>query len=150
MLRTTLNSIARVPESKHFVQSSRTFWFGREKVRFPKDDDHATGEERLVRMAIARGIKDPFDLQEQVRGPGTKCIYTVKTCYTLFHFISSFKSDNPNIIKTFSGSRMIGCKCEEDSTAIKYMWLHLGEPKRCECGFWFKAVPAEKFWEQKE
>ncbi|KAH7642496.1 cytochrome c oxidase subunit 5B, mitochondrial [Dermatophagoides farinae] len=129
MLRTTLNSIARVPESKHFIQSSRTFWFGRDKVRFPKDDDHATGEERLVRMAIARGNKDPFDLQEQVRGPGTK--------------------DNPNIVKTFSGTRMVGCKCEEDSSAIKYMWLHLNEPKRCECGFWFKAVPAEKFWEQK-
>lgn len=53
--------------------SERSFlWFGKEKVRFPKDLDHATGEERLVRLAIAKGIKDPFDMQEQVRGPGTK------------------------------------------------------------------------------
>lgn len=55
--------------------------------------------------------------------------------------------DNPNIVKTFTGSRMIGCKCEEESSTIKFMWVHEGEPKRCQCGFWFKAVPAEKFWE---
>lgn len=112
------------------VNTCRHFlWYGNKKeVRFPKDIDHATGEERLVRLAIAKGIKDPFDIQEQVRGPGTK--------------------ENPNIIQTFEGTRLIGCKCEEESTTIKYMWLHLDEPKRCECGFWFKAVPARKFWEE--
>lgn len=65
MIRTlaTRNALSR----RHFL------WFGKkDNVRFPKDIDHATGEERLVRLAIAKGIKDPFDIQEQTRGPGTK------------------------------------------------------------------------------
>lgn len=59
------------------VNTCRHFlWYGNKKeVRFPKDLDHATGEERLVRLAIAKGIKDPFDIQEQVRGPGTKGMF---------------------------------------------------------------------------
>merc|ERR1712136_683146 len=33
--------------------------------------------------------------------------------------------------------RVAGCVCEEDATAISWMWLYKGEPKRCECGYWF-------------
>lgn len=56
------------------VCASRSFFnlFKKDNIRFPKDLDHATGEEKLVRLAIEKGIKDPFDLQPQVRGPGTK------------------------------------------------------------------------------
>lgn len=63
------------------VNACRHFlWFGKkDNVRFPKDLDHATGEERLVRLAIEKGIKDPFDVQEQVRGPGTKGIFRAQT-----------------------------------------------------------------------
>lgn len=72
MLRNSLGTIAKIPESKLLVVSARTFLFGNKNVNFPKDIDHASGEERIVREAIARGIKDPFDLSAQVRGPGTK------------------------------------------------------------------------------
>lgn len=47
-------------------------WFGKKDIRMPKDFDHATGEERLVNVAKTQGIPDPFDMAEQVRGPGTK------------------------------------------------------------------------------
>jgi len=110
--------------------SCRNSWFDRFKdnVRFAKDLDHATGEERLVKLAIAKGIKDPYDVHPQVRGPGTK--------------------DNPNLVQCFQDRRMVGCKCEEDSTSIKYLWVYLGESKRCECGYYFKGIPARKFWEE--
>lgn len=58
------------------------------------------------------------------------------------------RADNPNLIPSFESKRLIGCLCEEDQTHVNYMWVHLGEPKRCECGHWFKAVPARKFWEE--
>ena len=32
---------------------------------------------------------------------------------------------------------------EEDSLAIRWMWLHHGESKRCECGHWYKLVEVE-------
>lgn len=71
------------------------------------------------------------------------CVGAEECCVYVFVFL-----ENPNIVQTFEGTRLIGCKCEEESTTIKYMWLHLDEPKRCECGFWYKAVPARKFWEE--
>ena len=43
-----------------------------DKVRFPKNRDHAAGEELIVLKAIRKGIKDPFDLEPQVRFQGTK------------------------------------------------------------------------------
>ena len=56
-------------------------------------------------------------------------------------------TENPNLVPSFEDKRLIGCLCEEDQTHVNYMWVHLGDPKRCECGNWFKAVPARKFWE---
>jgi cytochrome C oxidase polypeptide Vb (fragment) len=50
--------------------------------------------------------------------------------------------EKPNIVLTFEPKRLIGCICEEDATSIKYMWVHIGEPKRCSCGYWFKAIQA--------
>ena len=29
---------------------------------------------------------------------------------------------------------------EEDSVSINWMFLYKGEPKRCQCGNWFKLV----------
>ena len=37
-----------------------------------------------------------------------------------------------------SNYRMIGCKCNEHEASVKFMWLFADQPKRCECGFWFK------------
>lgn len=56
------------------------------------------------------------------RGPGTK--------------------DNPNLVPSFEEKRLIGCVCEEDATSVNWMWVHKEEPKRCECGHWFKCVDA--------
>ncbi|KAH8030896.1 hypothetical protein HPB51_012236 [Rhipicephalus microplus] len=67
--------------------------------------------------------QDPFDMKVFKRGPGTK--------------------DNPNLIPSHLEKRMIGCICEEDQTHINWMWLHRGDPKRCECGYWFKIVDAK-------
>lgn len=154
-MRSSLQPVVKTLASRNTVSvnACRHFlWFGKkDNVRFPKDLDHATGEERLVRLAIEKGIKDPFDVQEQVRGPGTKGILKAQTSLVSmdFYFLFvCFYSENPNVVQTFQGSRLIGCKCEEESTTIKYMWIHLNEPKRCECGFYFKAVPARKFWEE--
>lgn len=75
LIQTSLNSLAQVSASKIYApaSSSRTFFFkSRRDIKVPEDLDHSTGEERAVRLAIARGIQDPFDVQEQIRGPGTK------------------------------------------------------------------------------
>ena len=42
---------------------------------------------------------------------------------------------------------MIACLCEDDATSLNYLWVHMDDPKRCACGYWFKLVPAKKFWE---
>jgi len=90
------------------------------KKEFPKAIDHATGIEKRELVALAAGNKDPFGLEGFKRGVGSK--------------------EQPNLIPSMLQKRMIGCVCEEDSTCINYMWLHMGEQKRCECGHWFKLV----------
>nr|ABR23413.1 cytochrome c oxidase polyprotein Vb [Ornithodoros parkeri] len=85
--------------------------------------EYACGKEKLELDAIAAGNEDPFDMRVFKRGPGTK--------------------DNPNLIPSYLEKRMIGCICEEDATVINWMWLHRGDPRRCECGHWFKLVDAK-------
>lgn len=51
--------------------------------------------------------------------------------------------DNPFIIKAFEPKRLIGCICEPDATVICWMWVHKGDPRRCECGYWIKVVDAD-------
>lgn len=50
--------------------------------------------------------------------------------------------DNPYIVPSFEHKRLVGCICEEDATGVCHMWVHKGDPRRCECGYWFKAVDA--------
>ena len=52
--------------------------------------------------------------------------------------------NNPNLVPSYYDCRVIGCVCEEDSYAITWMWLFKGEPKRCQCGHWFKLEHYEK------
>ena len=33
---------------------------------------------------------------------------------------------------------------EDDSLTVVWMYLHRGEPKRCQCGYWFKIVDVDK------
>ena len=63
-------------------------------------------------------------MKQQVRGKGTK--------------------DDPNIVKSLAGEyRMVGCHCTEDETHIKWFWLYNDQPKRCQCGYWFKLEPIQ-------
>jgi len=98
------------------------------EIRLAEPVEHATGLEKLLLLAEEKGIDDPFCMKPRKRGPGTK--------------------ENPNLVPSFEDKRLIGCLCEEDQTFVNYMWIHMSEPKRCECGHWFKAVPARKFWEE--
>ncbi|XP_053695015.1 cytochrome c oxidase subunit 5B, mitochondrial-like [Sabethes cyaneus] len=82
--------------------------------------EHATGLEKRELLAKQAGNSDPFDMRVFKRGPGTK--------------------DQPNQIPSAFESRLVGCICEEDQTYVQWMWLHQGQPKRCECGHWFKLV----------
>lgn len=51
--------------------------------------------------------------------------------------------EKPNVVPSVADYRVVGCVCEEDATAINWMWLYKGEPKRCECGYWFKLVDSK-------
>nr|AZL95829.1 cytochrome C oxidase subunit 5B-like protein [Didymocentrus krausi] len=85
----------------------------------------ATGLEKKELLAMQSGRDDPFDMRVLKKGPATK--------------------DKPTEIPSFLEKSMVGCMCEDDATHINYMWLHKGEPSRCECGYWFKLVEAKPF-----
>ncbi|XP_050299102.1 cytochrome c oxidase subunit 5B, mitochondrial-like [Anthonomus grandis grandis] len=93
---------------------------GKGKVTLGDPIEHATGIEKRELLAIMAGNEDPFDLKRIKRGPGTRA--------------------QPTEIPSAFDSRIIGCICEEASVSIVWMWLHKGEPKRCECGYWFNLV----------
>ncbi|XP_065169121.1 cytochrome c oxidase subunit 5B, mitochondrial-like [Atheta coriaria] len=82
--------------------------------------EHATGLEKRELLAKLAGNDNPFDLKVVKRGPGTKA--------------------QPNEIPSAFDARLVGCVCEEDATSVTWMWLHKGQPRRCECGHWFSLV----------
>lgn len=84
--------------------------------------EHATGLEKRELLSKLAGNENPFDMKVIKRGPGTK--------------------DKPTAIPSAFGYRLIGCICEEETCHINYMWLYKGQPRRCECGHWFKLVDA--------
>lgn len=99
------------------------------KGKFPDDDcqmpdslGHSVGVERYELLAKEAGDDDPFQLKPIKRAKGTV--------------------DEPTVIASPNAKRMVGCICEEDALTISWMHLHKGEPKRCECGYWFKLVDA--------
>lgn len=81
---------------------------------------HSVGAERHELLAGLAGNDDPFEMKAQKPAKGT--------------------FDEPNIVTSPYPKRMVGCVCEEDALVINYMFLYKGEPKRCECGHWFKLV----------
>ncbi|XP_011299460.1 cytochrome c oxidase subunit 5B, mitochondrial [Fopius arisanus] len=88
------------------------------KKSLPDPIDLSTGLEKQEILSRQAGNDDPFMMKALKRAAGTK--------------------DAPNLVPSAFESRMIGCVCEEDSTHIVWMWLHEGQPRRCECGHWFK------------
>ncbi|XP_023015501.1 cytochrome c oxidase subunit 5B, mitochondrial [Leptinotarsa decemlineata] len=103
---------------KHVL--STTYRFASAKVPMGDPLEHATGLEKRELLAKVAGNEDPFDVKVLKRGAGTKA--------------------QPNEIPSAFEARLVGCICEEDATCITWMWLHKGEPKRCECGHWFNLV----------
>lgn len=82
--------------------------------------DHATGLEKKEMEAWRKGNPDPFMMRVMKRGVGTK--------------------DTPTTVPSVHESRIVGCICHEEAFYVNYMWLYKGEPKRCECGYWFKLT----------
>merc|ERR1711862_943855 len=85
--------------------------------------DHATGLEKYELLAEQAGNDDPFFCKAQAMAKGTK--------------------DEPNVIQALDVYRMVGCVCHPDDTNIKWMWLYKDQPKRCQCGYWFKLESHE-------
>ena len=38
---------------------------------------------------------------------------------------------------------VVVCSGEEDAVSINWMYLYKGEPRRCQCGYWFKLTELE-------
>jgi len=53
--------------------------------------------------------------------------------------------ENPNIVPSFEEYRIMGCKCSDDESSVKWMWIHEGEPRRCFCGYWFQLENQNNF-----
>ncbi|ERL87591.1 hypothetical protein D910_04982 [Dendroctonus ponderosae] len=90
------------------------------KVTLGDPVEHATGLEKREILAKLAGNDNPFDMRVIKRGVGSKA--------------------QPTPIPSAFDSRLVGCVCEEEATTINWMWLHKGEPRRCECGHWFNLV----------
>ncbi|XP_076038888.1 cytochrome c oxidase subunit 5B, mitochondrial-like [Oratosquilla oratoria] len=86
--------------------------------------EHATGLVKQELLSkVAGNEQNPFDMRVY------KCV--------------SGDSSNQTMVPSFYASRLVGCICEEDATCVNRMWLHTGEAKRCECGYWFKFDDAK-------
>ncbi|CAH0402385.1 unnamed protein product [Chilo suppressalis] len=83
--------------------------------------EHVTGIEKRELLAHLAGDCDPFRIMAIKRGPGTR--------------------ERPNLIPSANQQRLLGCKCNDHVMHIEYMWLHMGVPKRCGCGYWFELCP---------
>ncbi|KAI0236773.1 hypothetical protein LSAT2_012689 [Lamellibrachia satsuma] len=94
-----------------------------DQVDMPDTLGHAVGIERFELLARAAGNEDPFELNIKKRAKGTK--------------------GEPTIIPSMYHYRLVGCICEEDAVSINWMYLYKGEPRRCNCGYWFKLVDLE-------
>lgn len=55
-------------------------------------------------------------------------------------YLNGGSKDDPMLVMMLTKKRMVGCQCEPDQTYFNFIWIHEGESKRCECGYWFKGV----------
>ncbi|BFZ16387.1 hypothetical protein BsWGS_19426 [Bradybaena similaris] len=91
-----------------------------EQVELADDFGQSVGPEREEVLARASGDEDPYLMNVIKRTKGT--------------------FQEPTVITSNFNRRMVGCICEEDALAINWMTVYRGEPKRCECGYWFKLA----------
>merc|ERR1711860_54419 len=88
----------------------------------PKENwEYSENDERFEFLKRIVGKEDPFEMSVHVN-------------------VEKGTFEKPNLIPTTEDHRMIGCLCDEDDIDVKYTQLHLGEPKRCDCGTWFKLI----------
>ncbi|CAD5209441.1 unnamed protein product [Bursaphelenchus xylophilus] len=90
---------------------------------YPDPLEHATGREK--KMLIARLAGDDR--------------YEPKVYYRA----ENSSKEKPNLVPVHFLERIIGCLCEHDSGHVNFMVIRKGEPKRCECGAWYKAIDAD-------
>ncbi|CAH0677807.1 unnamed protein product [Spodoptera exigua] len=83
--------------------------------------DHVTGLEKRELLAHLAGDCDPFRIMSIKKGPGTR--------------------ERPNLIPSSNDKRLVACSCSPCDNHLEFMWLHLGCPKRCGCGYWFELCP---------
>lgn len=50
--------------------------------------------------------------------------------------------ENPMKVNAYGDERSIACVCDD----MHFMTLKKGPPVKCKCGYWFKLVDADKFW----
>ncbi|XP_061056799.1 uncharacterized protein LOC133098115 [Eubalaena glacialis] len=87
----------------------------------PTDAERATGLQREVMLAARKGL-DPYHTLAPKAASGTK--------------------EDPNLVRFITRKQMVGCICEEDSSAVIWLWLHKGEAQRGpSCGTHYKLVP---------
>ncbi|KAI6221322.1 Cytochrome c oxidase subunit Vb [Aphelenchoides fujianensis] len=90
---------------------------------YPDPLEHAQGREK--KMLIARLAGDDR--------------YEPKVYYRS----EASTREKPNLVPAHFLERIIGCMCEHDAGHVNFMVIRKGDPKRCECGHWFKAVDAD-------
>lgn len=61
-------------------------------------------------------------------------------------FESFGTSEKPFLVPSYESRRLIACVCRDDSTEMQYMFVHEGEPQNCNCGYYYKLMPAKKLW----
>jgi len=97
--------------------------YATDEIEMPDKLGHAVGLERIQELAAEYGDDDPFEMKPIKRAKGT--------------------FDEPTVISSAFEKRLIGCVCEDDALTIQWLTVYKGEPKRCECGYWFKLVDAQ-------
>jgi len=97
----------------------------KQELSLPDTVEHSVGIEKFERMAAAAGIDDPWDIKPAQHGEGTR--------------------ENPDIVPSMYNKRLIGHLCEEGQPYLTYFYVYKSEPKRCQCGHWFKLVDAEPY-----
>ncbi|RZF33821.1 hypothetical protein LSTR_LSTR010369 [Laodelphax striatellus] len=90
---------------------------------FPETMSVLTGLEKKEIEANIAGKDDRFEVQTLKRGDNSR--------------------EAPIAIRSVYKSRVIGCICTDESTAIQWMWLKRGAPQQCACGHYFQLTDAK-------